>query len=211
MVSISGNHYIKTQITVLRRHGSGSKTSGFVTGPGGFFATRLAIESGGLATNPPCDKPIEDCSTLHRGPQQGLVTEGSRQSFVTEGGGDRETPYFEPHPFRYSHQTIINSLAHIGNLMGSRTIFRVDISLDSIYRGYIVGPRVLIQGSMFFWLTRNIDRSSYGFPPFHGLLPAFVDQVVTFPARCEEAWEASRRCAAALDDARGPESLHAGT
>ena len=41
----------------------------------------------GLATKPPCDKPIEDCGTLHRGPQQGFATEGRRQGFVTEGGG----------------------------------------------------------------------------------------------------------------------------
>ena len=43
-----------------------------VTGPGGLFATRLVTESGGLATNPPRDKPIEDYSTLRRGPRKGL-------------------------------------------------------------------------------------------------------------------------------------------
>ena len=65
---------------------------GLVTGPGGLFATRLVTESGGLATNPPCDK---DYSTLHRGPPQGFVTEGPRQRFVTEGGrGDRDKPLF---------------------------------------------------------------------------------------------------------------------
>ena len=44
------------------------KNIGLVTGPGGLFATRLVTESVGLATNPPCDKPIEDYSSLHRGP-----------------------------------------------------------------------------------------------------------------------------------------------
>ena len=48
------------------------KNIGLVTGPGGLFATRLGAESGGLATNPPCDKPIEDFSTLHRVPNKGL-------------------------------------------------------------------------------------------------------------------------------------------
>ena len=66
-----------------------------------FFATRLVTESGGLATNPPCDKPVEDYSTLHRGPRQGFVTEGPRQRFVTEGGGSATNPYFETLPFRY--------------------------------------------------------------------------------------------------------------
>ena len=61
------------------------KNIGLVTGPGGLFATRLVTESGGLATNPPCDKPTEDYSTLHRGPLQGFVTEGPRQRFATEG------------------------------------------------------------------------------------------------------------------------------
>ena len=66
-----------------------------VTGLGGLFATRLVTESGGLATNPACNKPSEDCSTLYRGPQQGFVTEGPRQRIVTEeGGGDRDKRLF---------------------------------------------------------------------------------------------------------------------
>ena len=66
-----------------------------VTGPGGLFVTRLVTESGGLATNPPRDKPNEDHSTLHRGPRQGFVTEGLRQRYVTEGaGGDRDKSPF---------------------------------------------------------------------------------------------------------------------
>ena len=59
---------------------------GLVTGSGGLFATRLVRELGSLATNPPCDKPIEYYSTLHRGPRQGFVTQGPRQRFVAEGG-----------------------------------------------------------------------------------------------------------------------------
>ena len=70
--------------------------------PGGLFATRLVAESGGLATNPPCDKPIEDYSSLHRGPRQGFVTEGPRQRYVTEGaGGTATNPYFESQPYMY--------------------------------------------------------------------------------------------------------------
>ena len=42
----------------------------FVTGPGGLFATRLLAESGHFSTKRSRDKPIEDCSTLHRGPRQ---------------------------------------------------------------------------------------------------------------------------------------------
>ena len=52
------------------------KNIGLVTG--GLFATRLVTESGGFATNPPCDKPIQECSALHKSPQQGFVTEGGR-------------------------------------------------------------------------------------------------------------------------------------
>ena len=72
------------------------KNIGLATGPGGLFATRLVTESGRLATNPPCDKPIEDCCTLQRGPRQGFVTEGPRQRYVTQGarGGDRDKPRF---------------------------------------------------------------------------------------------------------------------
>ena len=78
------------------------KNIGLARGPSGRFAIRLVTESGGLATNPPCDKPIEVYSTLHRGPRQGFVTEGPRQRYVTEGvGGGRGSatnPYFESQP-----------------------------------------------------------------------------------------------------------------
>ena len=59
--------------------------------PGRPFCDKACNRIGGLATNPPCGKPIEDYSTLHKGPRQEFVTEGPRQRFVTEGGaGDRD-------------------------------------------------------------------------------------------------------------------------
>ena len=69
------------------------KNIGLVAGLGGLFTTRLVTESGGSCENPPCDKPVEDYSTLHRAPRQGFVTEGPRQRFVTEGG-DRDKTRF---------------------------------------------------------------------------------------------------------------------
>ena len=68
--------YISLHIMYICMYMAALKNIGLVTGPGGLFATRLATESAGLATNPPCDKPTEDHSTLHRGPRQGFVTEG---------------------------------------------------------------------------------------------------------------------------------------
>ena len=44
------------------------------------------------------DKPLQDYSTLHRGPRQGFVTEGPRQRFVT--GGARDNTGFDPPPYR---------------------------------------------------------------------------------------------------------------
>ena len=82
------------------------KNVGLVTGPSGLFATRRVTESGGLATNPPCDKPIEDYSTLYRSMQQGFVTEGSRQRYVTGGGEPRQPPYFEAQPCIYIYMYI---------------------------------------------------------------------------------------------------------
>ena len=71
------------------------KNIGLVTDWGGPVATSLGTESGRLSTNPPCDKPIEDCNTLHRCPRQRFCTEGPRQRYVTEGGsGDRDKPLF---------------------------------------------------------------------------------------------------------------------
>ena len=81
------------------------KNIGLVTGPCGLFATRLVTKSGGLATNPPCDKPIEDHSTLHRDPRQGFVAEGPRQRFVNKGG-PRPTPisrHCQIHVYRFRY------------------------------------------------------------------------------------------------------------
>ena len=82
---------------------------GRVTGLDGLFATRLVPESGGLATNPPCDRPIEHCSTLHRGTQQVFVTEGPRQRFETEGG-TATNPHFGPHPYYLLRMTAVFGL-----------------------------------------------------------------------------------------------------
>ena len=72
---------------------------GLVTGPGGLFATRLVTESGGLATNPPLDKLIEDYSTLHRGPRQWVCNGGPTTKVCNRGGGGTATkPYFESQP-----------------------------------------------------------------------------------------------------------------
>ena len=48
---------------------------------------------GGVLRQPPRDKPLEDYSTLHRGPRQGFVTEGRRQRFVTAGGARDNTGF----------------------------------------------------------------------------------------------------------------------
>ena len=39
-------------------------------------------------------KPLEDYSTLHKGPRQGFVTESPRQRFVTKGGVLRDNTGF---------------------------------------------------------------------------------------------------------------------
>ena len=70
------------------------KNIGLVTGPGGLFTTRFATESGGLATNPPCDKRVKDYSTLHRGP---------RPKFVTEEGGPRQSLFRGTAIYVYVH------------------------------------------------------------------------------------------------------------
>ena len=49
------------------------------------FWDKACNRIGDLATDPPCGKPIEDYSALHRGRRQGFVTEGPRQRFVTGG------------------------------------------------------------------------------------------------------------------------------
>ena len=81
---------------------AGLENIGLVTGPGGLFATRLVKEWGGLATNPPCDKPIEDYSTYptqrpatrvcNRGPATKVCNRGGGGG--AEGGGDRGKPLF---------------------------------------------------------------------------------------------------------------------
>ena len=72
-------------------------------GPARPFCDKACNRMGGLATNPPCDKPIEDCSTLHRGPRQGFVTEGPQQRFVAEGR-TATNPDFEPYRYIYIYR-----------------------------------------------------------------------------------------------------------
>ena len=79
------------QGVLIIAHSSASQKHRLVTGPGGLFATRLATESGCLATNSPCDKPIGDYSTLHRGPRQRFETEGPPR-------GDHDKTYVETLP-----------------------------------------------------------------------------------------------------------------
>ena len=83
--------YICTSIHIT--YGSALKNIKLITGPGGLLTTRLVTESGGLATNPPCGKPIEDYSTLHNGPRQGFVTEPATKVCYRGGrGGPQQTP-----------------------------------------------------------------------------------------------------------------------
>ena len=80
-------------------HMAAAQKHGACKRPGLPFCDKACDRIGGLAKNPPDDKPIEDCSTLHRGPRQGLVTEGPRQRFVTEGArGDCDKPLFRAAP-----------------------------------------------------------------------------------------------------------------
>ena len=50
------------------------------------FRDKGLLQTGVFCNKPLRDKPLEDYSTLHRGPRQGFVTEGPRQRFVTGGG-----------------------------------------------------------------------------------------------------------------------------
>ena len=102
--------YIHTHTYLWQR----LKNIGLVAGLGGLFGTRLVTESVGLATNPPCNKPTEDYSTLHRGPRHGFVTEGPRQRYVTQGGGgDRDKPLFRVTAIYARIHTCMRSDIHI--------------------------------------------------------------------------------------------------
>ena len=74
--------------------------------PGRPFWDKACKRIRGLATNPPCNKPIDDHSTLHRGARQRFVTEGPRQRYVE---GDRDGPLFQGTAiyvcvYRYVHE-----------------------------------------------------------------------------------------------------------
>ena len=81
--------------------------------PGRPFCDKACSRIRGIATNPPCDKPIEDYSTLHRAPRKGFVTEGPRQRFAT-GGGTATNPYFESQPYIYvDHKATYRALCRV--------------------------------------------------------------------------------------------------
>ena len=84
----------KPQLYASRLSGGARRMRADSEAHGKRSSLRLVTESGGLATNPPCDKLIEGYSTLHGGLRQGFVTEGPRQRYVTGGGwgGPRQTP-----------------------------------------------------------------------------------------------------------------------
>ena len=76
--------------------------------PGRPFCDKACNRIGRSATKSLRDKPIEDYSTLHRGPRQGFVTEGPRQRYVKEGGGGTATnPHFESQPYMHIHYMCI--------------------------------------------------------------------------------------------------------
>ena len=79
--------WIYTYIYIWQR----PKNIGLVPSPGGLFATRLVTKSGGIATNPPCDKLVEDYSTLQQTPATRV---GNRR-------GQPANPYFEALPYIY--------------------------------------------------------------------------------------------------------------
>ena len=134
------------------------KNMALVTGPGDLFATRLVTESAGLATNPPCDKPIEDYSTLHRGPRQGFETEGPRQQYVTEGGGPRQTPdsshshiCIQGHSYLFIYLSI-----HLSIYLSIHTSVYscIDLSVYLVYLSWIYL-------SVHLSICLSIDRSIY--------------------------------------------------
>ena len=67
------------------------------------------------------NKPLEDYSTLHRGPRQGLVTEGPRQRFVKEREELRDNMGFDPQPSWWvGHKWLLRSQCpHLGPLLTS--------------------------------------------------------------------------------------------
>ena len=60
--------------------------------PGLLFNDMVCNKIRGPATNSPCDKLVNDYSTLHRGPRQGFVTGGpTKVCNRIEKGGPRQT------------------------------------------------------------------------------------------------------------------------
>ena len=76
------------------------KKVGLVTGPGGLFATRLVAESGGLATNPSCDKPIEDYNILQRSATR-VCNRGFTRKVWNGREGSAAKPYLKSQLYNY--------------------------------------------------------------------------------------------------------------
>ena len=114
------------------------KNMGVGTGPGGLFATRLVTELGGLATNPPCDKPVEDYSTRHRGPRQGFVKEG----------GTATNPYFEAVSYIHTYMCMcMHIYIYICTDMYVRTYVHAYIHIYSYRYTYMYTDTYLVTGT----------------------------------------------------------------
>ena len=61
--------------------------------PGRPFCDKACNRIGGLATNPPCDKPVEDCSTATR-----VCNRGPTTKVCNRQGGDLDKPLFRAPP-----------------------------------------------------------------------------------------------------------------
>ena len=77
-------------IFILHSYGSPQKHRA-CNRPGCPFCDKACNRIRGSCDKPSCHKAVEDYSNLHRGLQQGFVTEGLRQRLVTAGGGPRQT------------------------------------------------------------------------------------------------------------------------
>ena len=125
MRCLDPNRYAYVRMAAAQKHR--------VNRPGRPLCDKACNRTRGLATSPPCNKPVEDCSTLHRGPQQGFVTEGPRQRFVTEAG-TATNPYFGAHPHVYmiiyvsfvvSTHSLISLCTYLRNYLSSISLLSV--------------------------------------------------------------------------------------
>ena len=130
------------------------KNIGLVTSRGGLFATGLVTDWGGLATNPPCDKPIEDYSTLHRGPRQGFVTESPRERYVTErGGGGRDKPLF-----RVTAKYLYNTHIHVKIQLRSYNMRSTLKHSQERSSKHVAGGKAVLLAPGLRWVRWVLDR-----------------------------------------------------